>query len=179
MPNFNLNVDKSNRYNQPRIKFYEDGIYYIRYCIMKETGEDISISLLRLAFKFFVEYAIYNWIHEKKLAFLHFGTFYTKWLPECIKKNRKGEKIYIPSFPYPVINFSDTVRNALKFGSYHFTSPEFLNAKKKDYKGLFHSIRLRDFDEFNLEDAPDESDLQVDFYSSFQQDGDRLKIDIS
>lgn len=179
MPNFNLKVDKSNRYNTERIKFYEDGIYYIRYCIMKETGEDISISLLRLAFKFFVEFAIYNWIHEKKLAFLHFGTFYTKWLPECVKKTRKGEKMYVPSFPYPVVNFSDTVRKALKHGNYPFTAPEFLGAKKKDYKGLFHAVRLRDFDEFNLEEAPDEKGLEVDFYGAFQQEEDRIKIDLN
>lgn len=179
MPNFNFKVDKSNRGDSNRIKFYEDGIYYIRYCIMKETGEDISVSLLRLAFKYFIEFAIFNWIHERKLAFLHFGTFYTKWLPECIKKTRKGEKIYIPSFPYPVINFSETIRNSLKHGNYPFTAPEFLGAKKKDYKGLFHSVRLRDYDEFNLEESPDESDLQVDFYSEIEQEDDRITIKLN
>lgn len=175
MPNF-IKVDKSNRGNSERVKFYEDGIYYIRYCIMKETGEDISISLLRLVFKYFVEFAIYNWIHEKKLAFLHFGTFYTKWLPECIKRTRKNEKIYIPSFPYPVINFSDTIRNALKFGNYPFTSPEFLNAPRKDFRTLYRAIHIKDYEELHLDEPPDEKDLTVDFYSNVEDISDRIEI---
>lgn len=178
MPNFDFKVNKSNRYSDDKVKFFDDGLYYIRYCIMKETGEDISISILRLAFKYFIEYTVFNWIRERKMSFLNFGVFYTKWYPDCFKKTRKGEKIFIPSFPFPAINFSENVRRALKHGHHHTTAPEFLNAEKKDFKGLFHSIRLRDYDEFNLEKPPDETDLKVDFYSKITTEEGRIKVEL-
>ncbi len=146
-----------------KVKFYDDGIHYIRYCITKQTGEEISISILRLAFKFFVEYLIFTLLSNKPLSFLNLGVFYTRKYPESIKRSKSGHRIYIPSFFAPAINFSETVRNALKSRNYPFHSLEFLTADKKDFKGLFHSIRIIDYSELQIPEPPDESDLNVPF----------------
>jgi hypothetical protein len=149
-----------------KVKFYDDGIYYIRYCIAKQTGEEISISLLRLAFKFFTEYLIYVLLTNKPLSFLNLGVFYTKKYPESIRRSKSGDRIYIPSFFAPSINFSETIRKALKSRHFDFHSPEFLAADKKDFKGLFHSIRLIDYSELQIPEPPDESDLLVPFFDN-------------
>lgn len=144
-----------------KVKFFNDGLSYIRYCLLKETGTDLSIQMLRQIFDYAFEYIINTIIQKKGLWIYKFGLFYTKEYPESIKGTQGGKKVFVPAFDSPAINFSTHIRKAIKAKHYPCSAPEFLDAKQADYQALFHKVRVVDYKELNIEEPFDGEEVAL------------------
>lgn len=160
--------NKQRSKEKERVKVFDQALHYIKYSILKETGQEINIDLLRLCFRYFTEYLINQLNLGKVVAFLNVGVFDTRMYPDSIKKDAHGHSHYVPAFEAPVLRFSKVIRESLKSGDPDCTSPEFLEAKAKDYNSLYEIIRPRTYGEFNIPEPPDESDLD------YNEEGDEL-----